>query len=245
MLGRVATAIGDAGGSIGSVDLVAIEHGHTLRDITIETAGEEHAQPDRPGRRRSRRRPHGRHHRPHVPDARRRQDRAAQQAAGAAPATTSAWPTRPASRASAWRSHKDRDQAFQYTIKRNTVAVVSDGSAVLGLGDIGPEAAMPVMEGKAVLFKEFGGVDAFPICLVHQGPGRDRPDRHPHRARVRRHQPRGHQRPALLRDRGAPEGHARHPGLPRRPARHRGRHARRADQRRQAHRQGPQATSRS
>ena len=60
---------------------------------------------------------------------------------------------------------QDRDKSFQYTIKRNTVAVVSDGSAVLGLGDIGPEAAMPVMEGKAVLFKEFGGVDAFPICL--------------------------------------------------------------------------------
>src|SRR6266545_2836826 len=55
----------------------------------------------------------------------------------------------------------DRPKAFQYTIKRNTVAVVSDGSAVLGLGDIGPEAAMPVMEGKAMLFKEFGNVDAF------------------------------------------------------------------------------------
>ena len=64
----------------------------------------------------------------------------------------------------------DRDKAFQYTIKRNTVAVVSDGSAVLGLGDIGPEAAMPVMEGKAVLFKEFGGVDAFPICLDTKDP---------------------------------------------------------------------------
>jgi malate dehydrogenase (oxaloacetate-decarboxylating) len=57
------------------------------------------------------------------------------------------------------------DKAFQYTIKRNTVAVVSDGTAVLGLGDIGPAAAMPVMEGKAMLFKEFAGVDAFPICL--------------------------------------------------------------------------------
>ena len=65
---------------------------------------------------------------------------------------------------------QDRDKAFQYTIKRNTVAVVSDGSAVLGLGDIGPEAAMPVMEGKAVLFKEFGGVDAFPICLSTKDP---------------------------------------------------------------------------
>ncbi|MCQ2457709.1 MAG: NADP-dependent malic enzyme [Clostridia bacterium] len=61
--------------------------------------------------------------------------------------------------------HADRRDVYQYTIKSHTVAVVSDGTAVLGLGDIGPEAAMPVMEGKAVLFKEFGGVDAFPICL--------------------------------------------------------------------------------
>ena len=64
----------------------------------------------------------------------------------------------------------DPDKAFQYTIKRNTVAVVSDGSAVLGLGDIGPRAAMPVMEGKAMLFKEFGGVDAFPLCLSTKDP---------------------------------------------------------------------------
>jgi malate dehydrogenase (oxaloacetate-decarboxylating) len=64
--------------------------------------------------------------------------------------------------------HADRAKAFQYTIKKNTVAVVSDGSAVLGLGNIGPEAAMPVMEGKAMLFKEFADVDAFPICLDTQ-----------------------------------------------------------------------------
>ncbi len=64
--------------------------------------------------------------------------------------------------------HHDRSKAFEYTIKKNTVAVVSDGSAVLGLGNIGPEAAMPVMEGKAVLFKEFADVDAFPICLDTQ-----------------------------------------------------------------------------
>lgn len=63
---------------------------------------------------------------------------------------------------------KDPGKAYQYTIKSNTVAVVSDGSAVLGLGNIGPYAAMPVMEGKAVLFKEFGGVNAFPICLDTQ-----------------------------------------------------------------------------
>lgn len=63
---------------------------------------------------------------------------------------------------------KDKECAYTYTIKSNTIAVVSDGSAVLGLGNIGAEAAMPVMEGKAVLFKEFGGINAFPICLDTQ-----------------------------------------------------------------------------
>lgn len=63
---------------------------------------------------------------------------------------------------------KDQEAAYKYTIKSNTIAVVSDGSAVLGLGNIGPYAAMPVMEGKAVLFKEFGGVNAVPICLDTQ-----------------------------------------------------------------------------
>ncbi len=65
---------------------------------------------------------------------------------------------------------KDPDLAYKYTIKQNTILVVSDGSAVLGLGNIGPKAAMPVMEGKAVLFKEFGGVNAVPICLDTQDP---------------------------------------------------------------------------
>jgi len=62
----------------------------------------------------------------------------------------------------------DKEAAYRYTMKANTIAVVSDGSAVLGLGNIGPHAAMPVMEGKAVLFKEFGGVNAVPICLDTQ-----------------------------------------------------------------------------
>ena len=66
--------------------------------------------------------------------------------------------------------HEKKELAYVYTIKARTVAVVSDGTAVLGLGDIGPEAAMPVMEGKSVLFKEFGGVDAFPICLDTKDP---------------------------------------------------------------------------
>ena len=64
--------------------------------------------------------------------------------------------------------NKERDKAYTLTIKGNSVAVVTDGSAVLGLGNIGPEAALPVMEGKAMLFKEFGKIDAFPICLATQ-----------------------------------------------------------------------------
>ncbi len=65
---------------------------------------------------------------------------------------------------------KDKSLVYEYTIKSNYIAVVTDGSAVLGLGDIGPEAALPVMEGKCVLFKEFGGVDAIPLCLNTQDP---------------------------------------------------------------------------
>jgi malate dehydrogenase (oxaloacetate-decarboxylating) len=66
--------------------------------------------------------------------------------------------------------HEDRERAYDLTIKKNTVAIVTDGTAVLGLGDIGPEAAIPVMEGKAMLFKEFGNVNAFPICLKTKSP---------------------------------------------------------------------------
>ena len=66
--------------------------------------------------------------------------------------------------------HEKKSDVYKYTIKGRTVAIVSDGTAVLGLGDIGPEAALPVMEGKSVLFKEFGGVDAFPICLDTKEP---------------------------------------------------------------------------
>ena len=66
--------------------------------------------------------------------------------------------------------HEKRERVYDLTIKKNTIAVVTDGTAVLGLGDIGPEAALPVMEGKAMLFKEFGGVDAIPICLKTKEP---------------------------------------------------------------------------
>ena len=111
--------------------------------------------------------------------------------------------------------------ARRLTIKRNTVAVVTDGSAVLGLGNIGPAAALPVMEGKAALFKQFAGVDAWPVVPGHPGHRRDRRDRPGHRPGLRRHQPGGHRRAAVLRDRGAAARDAGHPGLPRRPARHR------------------------
>ncbi len=132
--------------------------------------------------------------------------------------------------------HEAPDKAFQYTIKRNTVAVVSDGSAVLGLGDIGPAAAMPVMEGKAMLFKEFGGVDAFPICLDTKDP-----DEIVSIVKALAPTFGG----INLEDISAPrcfeiedrlKADARHPGLPRRPARHGDRRARRAAQRLQADR---------
>src|SRR5919201_1739425 len=169
MLGRVATAIGDAGATIGAVDLISIQGEHTLRDITVDTAGEEHGRQvaaavdavagarviettDRTfllhvgGKIEQRNK---------IP-LRTRDDLSMAYTPGVARVCAAI--------------AQDRDRAFQYTIKRNTVAVVSDGTAVLGLGDIGPEAAMPVMEGKAMLFKEFGGVDAFPLCLATKDP---------------------------------------------------------------------------
>ena len=100
-----------------------------------------------------------------------------------------------------------------------------------------PRPRLPVMEGKALLFKEFAGVDAFPICLDVQRRRRDRRDGGAPGPRVRRHQPRGHRRAAVLRGRGAAQGPARHPGVPRRPARHRRGGAGRARERAQDRRQ--------
>src|ERR1700750_894177 len=165
MLARVATPIGDAGGSIGSVDLVAVDGTHTLRDITVDTAGEDHAR--RIGEavtgvegaklidttdRTFRLHVGGKIEQRNKLPLKTRDDLSMAYTPGVARVCMAI--------------NADRDKAFQYTIKRNTVAVVSDGTAVLGLGDIGPEAAMPVMEGKALLFKEFAGVDAFPLCLA-------------------------------------------------------------------------------
>src|SRR6185503_5073909 len=169
MLGRVATAIGEAGGTIGSVDLISVEGAELLRDITVDTAGEEHGGAiaaaidavegaeviDRTDR-------------TFLMHLGGKIEQRNKQALRTRDDLSMAYTPGVARVCSAIAA--DRDKAFQYTIKRNTVAVVSDGSAVLGLGDIGPEAAMPVMEGKAMLFKEFGGVDAFPLCLDTKDP---------------------------------------------------------------------------
>ena len=96
---------------------------------------------------------------------------------------------------------------------------------------------MPVMEGKCVLFKAFGGVDAFPLCVKTQERRRVRRDRLQHLRQLRRHQPRGYLRAALLRDRAQAEGKVRHPHLPRRSARHRRHHPRRPDERAEGRRQ--------
>src|SRR3954467_7585770 len=169
MLGRVATALGEAGAQIGTIDLVSLSDGYTLRDITIATGGEEHGDAivaavnaidgaevvDRTDRT-FLMHVGGKIEQRNKQPLRTRDDLSMAYTPGVARVCSAI--------------AQDRDKAFQYTIKRNTVAVVSDGSAVLGLGDIGPEAAMPVMEGKALLFKEFGGVDAFPICLSTKDP---------------------------------------------------------------------------
>jgi malate dehydrogenase (oxaloacetate-decarboxylating) len=169
MLGRVTSAIGEAGGTIGAIDLIATDEAHTVRDITVAAGDQEHWQAigaavaaiagakvidttDRTfllhvGGKIEVRNKH--------PVAT-RDDLSMAYTPGVARVCKAI--------------EADRTKAFQYTIKRNTVAVVSDGTAVLGLGDIGPEAAMPVMEGKAMLFKEFAGVDAFPICLDTKDP---------------------------------------------------------------------------
>jgi malate dehydrogenase (oxaloacetate-decarboxylating) len=169
MLGRVASAIGAAGGTIGAIDLVEMEPTHTIREITVQTGDASDW--------------------PALTDAvdalegacvLESTDLTLQLHEGGKIEIASKTPLRTRAELSMAYTpgvarvcktiHEDPQKAFRYTIKRNTVAVVSDGTAVLGLGDIGPRAAMPVMEGKAMLFKEFGGVDAFPICLDTREP---------------------------------------------------------------------------
>jgi malate dehydrogenase (oxaloacetate-decarboxylating) len=166
-LGRVASAIGDAGGSIGSVDIVKVEQGEITRDIIFTACNEDHSKQI-------------------VERVRSLDGVVVYEAAdrtfllheGGKLKVESKIPIRtrddlsmaytPGVARVCKAIQKDTDLSFSLTIRKNTIAVVSDGSAVLGLGNIGPEAAMPVMEGKCCLFKEFGGVDAIPICLNTQ-----------------------------------------------------------------------------
>jgi malate dehydrogenase (oxaloacetate-decarboxylating) len=161
-LGKILTAVGEAGGLVGAVDIVRMSRDRTVRDITVNARDSEHGQQvvqvveelpqvkvinvsDRTflmhlgGKIEVRSKL----------QIRTRDDLSMVYTPGVARVC----------RAIA----NDPERAFNLTVKRNTVAVVSDGTAVLGLGDIGPRAAMPVMEGKAALFKQFANVDAFPI----------------------------------------------------------------------------------
>ena len=168
-LGRVTSAIGDAGGQIGAVDIVEqLEH-RTIRELIVDAADADHGNAIVAAVN-------------EVPGATVLEiaDRTFELHRGGKVFTGLKSPIRnrddlsmaytPGVARVCLDIERDRDRAWEYTIKKNSVAVVSDGTAVLGLGDIGPEAAMPVMEGKAVLFKEFADVDAFPVCLATKDP---------------------------------------------------------------------------
>jgi len=165
VLGRVTAAIARAEGAIVAVDTVEARGDRTLREITVECSGVEHrgrvisaVQAVRAARvveitdRTFEAHRRGKIHTGLNIPLKSRDDLSMAYTPGVARVCTAI--------------AENRQKAFKYTIKANMVAVVSDGTAVLGLGDIGPEAAMPVMEGKAMLFKEFADVDAFPICLA-------------------------------------------------------------------------------
>lgn len=163
-LGQILTTIGDAGGMVGAVDIVRMREDATVRDITVNARDSEHGQ-DLVG---------SVGDLPNV-EVINVSDRTFLMHLGGKIEVNSKMALRtrddlsmaytPGVARVCRAIAQDPERAFNLTIKRNTVAVVSDGTAVLGLGDIGPRAAMPVMEGKAMLFKEFANVDAFPICL--------------------------------------------------------------------------------
>jgi malate dehydrogenase (oxaloacetate-decarboxylating) len=169
MLGQLTSAIGEAGGMVGAVDLVEVDGSHSLRDIVVDASGRDHweqiitaiealdgAEVVDTTDRTFLLHAGGKIEQQNKHPLKTRDDLSMVYTPGVARVCLAI--------------ADDEDRAFQYTIKRNTVAVVSDGSAVLGLGGIGPYAAMPVMEGKCCLFKEFAGVDAFPICLDTRDP---------------------------------------------------------------------------
>ncbi|HUR76454.1 MAG TPA: NAD-dependent malic enzyme [Acidimicrobiales bacterium] len=163
-LGRLATAIGDAGGNISSVEIVDSEGAETVEDVVVFASDEAHVATIR----RAVETVDG----VHVLKVR---DRTFDMHVGGKIEVRSRSPLAnrddlsmaytPGVARVCTAIEENPADVHKYTIKRNTVAIVTDGTAVLGLGDIGPHAALPVMEGKAMLFKEFAGIDAFPICL--------------------------------------------------------------------------------
>jgi malate dehydrogenase (oxaloacetate-decarboxylating) len=164
MFARVATAIGSAGGDLGAVDIVRVQGPLKIRDVTVNARDEQHVEEivaavhDVPG-----------------VSVLQVSDRTFLTHLGGKIEIQSKVPLKtrddlsmaytPGVARICRAIQRTPDDAFNLTSKRNMVAVVTDGTAVLGLGDIGPAAALPVMEGKAILFKEFAGVDAFPLCL--------------------------------------------------------------------------------
>lgn len=168
-LGRVTSAVGEMGGDMGAIDIVRVTGRHIVRDLTINARNEDH----------------GREIVEHVRTVPGVQvvnvsDRTFLLHLGGKIEIANRVPVKtrddlsmaytPGVARVCMAVAEDPAKAFSLTIKRNSVAVVSDGSAVLGLGNIGARAAMPVMEGKAMLFKEFGAVDAYPLCLDTQDP---------------------------------------------------------------------------
>jgi malate dehydrogenase (oxaloacetate-decarboxylating) len=167
MFARIANVIGRVGGSLGAVDLVATQNGVKIRDVTLQVQDVEHGK-----------RVIAEVRKISGVDLINVSDRVFLMHLGGkisirnkVPLTTRetlSMVYTPGVARVCLAIAEDPIKSHSLTIRKNTVAVVSDGSAVLGLGNIGPEGAMPVMEGKAMLFKEFGGVDAFPICLATQ-----------------------------------------------------------------------------
>jgi len=168
-LGELTTAIGKAGGDIGAIDIVTVGNDYIIRDITVSSVSSTHGEQivetvkDVDG-----------------VELIQVSDPTFLMHLGGKIEVVSKVPLKTRADLSMAYTpgvariceaiYKDPDKAFTLTIKKNTVAIVTDGTAVLGLGDIGPAAALPVMEGKAMLFKEFAGVDAFPICLNTKDP---------------------------------------------------------------------------